>query len=76
MDAVTGGGLVDEGYAVDVDAVAVDGTEAEGVARAPARRDDVIPHQKLLCKSCRYPRTIFGPSHTIADASTRYDGRL
>jgi hypothetical protein len=44
MDAATGGGLVDEENAVDVDAVAVDGgTEAEGVARAPARRDDAFP---------------------------------
>jgi len=38
------GGSVDEEDAVDVDAVAVDGgTEAEGVARAPARRDDAFP---------------------------------
>ena len=44
MDAATGGGSVDEEDAVDVDAVAVDGgTEAEGVARAPARRDDAFP---------------------------------
>ena len=43
MDAATGGGSVDED-AVNVDDVAVDGgTEAEGVARAPARRDDAFP---------------------------------
>jgi hypothetical protein len=42
--AATGGGSVDEEDAIDVDAVAVDGgTEAEGVARAPARRDDAFP---------------------------------
>ena len=40
VDAVA----VDEEDAVDVDAVAVDGsTEAEGVARALARRDDAFP---------------------------------
>ena len=44
MDAATGGGSVDEEDAVDVDDVAVDsGTEAECVARAPARRDDALP---------------------------------
>ena len=33
----------------DIDAVAVDsGTEAEGVARAPARRDDAFPI-KIYC---------------------------
>ena len=46
-----GGGSVDEEDAVDVDAVAVDGsTEAEGVARAPARRDDAFP----ICKLPRF----------------------
>ena len=44
MDAATGGGSVDEEDAVDVDAVVVDGgTETEGVAQAPARRDDAFP---------------------------------
>ena len=43
MDAARGG-LVDEEDAVDVDNVAVDGgAEAEGMARAPARRDDAFP---------------------------------
>ena len=44
LHSATGGDSVDEEDAVDVDALAVDGgTEAEGVARAPARRDDAFP---------------------------------
>ena len=50
MDAATGGGSVDEEDAVDVDAVAVDGgTEAEGVARAPA--DDAFPIKNYCAQS-------------------------
>ena len=45
MDAATIDASIDKEYAVDVDAVAVARTETEGVARAPARRDDAFPIQ-------------------------------
>jgi hypothetical protein len=42
----------DCGPVLDVDAVAVDGgTEAEGVARAPARRDDAFPIKNYCAQS-------------------------
>ena len=45
MDAATVDASINKEDTVDVDALAVAGTEAEGVTRAPARRSDTFPIQ-------------------------------
>ena len=45
MDAATVDASIDKENAVNIDDVAVSGTEAEGVAQAPARRNDTSPIQ-------------------------------